>query len=182
MNSFFEYIDTTVNVFMTTHTSQLSVSIAMWISIIADAKVLLAVTAVLILYSMFHKKWHDAIILACATGGTATIVLALKDYFMRLRPDNALQVITNDPSFPSGHASMSAAFFIALIAIYGSRIPSRELRIGFVLLSTLMIYLVGMSRLVLNVHWASDVLVGWAIGSVVALVVVWVIKKISKSI
>jgi undecaprenyl-diphosphatase len=180
MNSIFGYIDTTVNVFMTTHASPVSIFIATWISIIADAKVLLAVTVVLIIYYMFHKKWHDAIILACATGGTAVIVLTLKDYFMRLRPDNALQVIVNDPSFPSGHASMSAAFFVVLIALCTSRIPSRELRIGFVLLSTLMIYLVGMSRLVLNVHWASDVLVGWSIGSVVALVSVWVVRKVLK--
>lgn len=179
MTSFFDILDNSVNTFMAVHASSVAKSIATWVSIIADAEVLIIIAGILILYFFFRKRWHDAIILALSVGVTAVIVLTMKDYFMRLRPDNALQVIVNDPSFPSGHASMSAAFFVALIAVCAPRMTSRELRIGFVLLSVLMIYLVGMSRLVLNVHWASDVLVGWAIGSVVAVLSVWVVRKVS---
>lgn len=62
--------------------------------------------------------------------------------------------------FPSGHAQGSAAAFTAL----GRRIRRR----WFTALAVLGMFLVGVSRLYLGVHWPQDVLGGWAIGLALA--------------
>ena len=156
MISFFSSIDTWVNVFMSTYVSPFFEIVATWTSIIADAEVLIAVAAVLIVYMT---------------------VLLFKDFFMRARPDNALQVIVNDPSFPSGHASMAAAFFVTLMFVCVPKIYSSVGRIGFIVLSVFLILLVGISRLILNVHWATDVLAGWALGTALAFFSAWIVRK-----
>jgi undecaprenyl-diphosphatase len=177
MISFFSNLDTGVNASMSLHLSPLLQSVATWTSTIADAEVLIAVAAVLIVYMIFRKKWHDAAMVALAIGSTAGTVLLFKDFFMRARPDNALQVIVNDPSFPSGHASMAAAFFVILMFVCVSKIRSSVRRVGFIIISLFLILLVGISRLILNVHWATDVLAGWALGTASAFFSAWIVRK-----
>ena len=177
MISFFSSIDTWVNVFMSTYVSPFFEIVATWTSIIADAEVLIAVAAVLIVYMLFRKMWRDAVMVSLAIGSTAMTVLLFKDFFMRARPDNALQVIVNDPSFPSGHASMAAAFFVTLMFVCVPKIYSSVGRIGFIVLSVFLILLVGISRLILNVHWATDVLAGWALGTALAFFSAWIVRK-----
>ncbi len=162
---------------MSSNMSPILHSIAAWTSTIADAEVLAAVAAVLIVYMIFRKQWHDAVMTSVAIGSTAAIVLFLKDFFMRVRPENALQVIVDDPSFPSGHASMAAAFFVTLMFVCVPKIHSSLHRMVFIVLSLFLIILVGMSRLILNVHWATDVVAGWALGTALVFLSAWIVRK-----
>lgn len=100
--------------------------------------------------------------------GSALLVLALKNLFLRVRPDlfPSLVNIPPDAAFPSGHAAqmMSVATAIWLVA------PAhRRLALGPVLLSVALA--VGWSRIYLQVHWPSDVLAGCLLGALVALLV-----------
>ncbi len=82
---------------------------------------------------------------------------------MRVRPDNAYEVLQSF-SFPSGHAAFSAAFFFVIAYLLVPRIHSiikRELVIVLCVAATIA---VGISRVILSVHWASDVIAGWALG------------------
>lgn len=81
----------------------------------------------------------------------------LKEAFARERP--AIRTLPETPStfsFPSGHASSSLAFVSALVMV----VPQRWRR-GVLLVGSVGIALVGFSRLVIGVHYPSDLLAAW---------------------
>lgn len=85
-----------------------------------------------------------------------------KYWVARARPD--LQphlVVVKTQSFPSGHATSSMIFYLALaLALTTHSRWRRPAVIGAVILSLL----IGTSRVMLGVHWPSDVIGGWSFG------------------
>lgn len=169
-NLFFKYIDTPVNLFMVRYSGSSIETMAAKISAIAEVEILIVVSILIVIYFAFARKWREFFIIGLSICSTAVVVTLMKYFFMRVRPENALQIVVNDPSFPSGHASIAAAFFGALIVVFWSRISSPFGKNLFVFLSVFAVVSIGLSRLILNVHWASDVIVGWLIGAVLVFV------------
>ncbi|HVM67215.1 MAG TPA: phosphatase PAP2 family protein [Acidimicrobiales bacterium] len=99
---------------------------------------------------------------------------AAKAIFDRPRPPVALHAMTVTlAAFPSGHATDAAAGCLAGAATLALTLARRRWAQGVLLLSgVLAAALVGISRLVLAVHWLSDVVAGWALGSAIAIAVV----------
>ena len=106
-------------------------------------------------------------------GVAASVVTVLKPLINRARPPLALHLVTEtESSFPSGHSTDSTALYLAvglLLAVLVFRRPVA--RVLVVALSGLVAMLVGVSRLILGVHWPTDVLVGWSLGGLIAFVV-----------
>ena len=70
-------------------------------------------------------------------------------------------VLVKTQSFPSGHATSSMIFYLTLaLALAGHRRWNRLAIAGAITLSLL----IGISRVMLGVHWPSDVVAGWAFG------------------
>ena len=117
------------------------------------------------------------LVVALAPGlalGAAGLCVAIgKQVVGRARPAAALRLATKtEPSFPSGHAADSTAFYVTLalvIAVVVLRRPAA--RIAVLAVAVLLSATIGTSRLVLGVHWPTDVLAGWALGITVALTV-----------
>jgi undecaprenyl-diphosphatase len=70
--------------------------------------------------------------------------------------------IPGSPSFPSGHASGSVVTFGVLAALAAERWPAR--RFVFWSLAAALALAIGASRVVLDVHYLTDVLAGWCLG------------------
>ncbi|MEO6225113.1 MAG: phosphatase PAP2 family protein [Sphingomicrobium sp.] len=122
--------------------------------------VVATVLAALGLRWLGHKRlpW---IFLAIALVGRG-LADAQKYAVARVRPDaEAHLVVVKTSSFPSGHAANSMIFYLALALILtaGTR-WHRPAAVGALLLSLL----IGTSRVMLGVHWPSDVIGGWAFG------------------
>src|SRR5690606_26095037 len=69
-------------------------------------------------------------------------------------------------SFPSGHAMMSAVTYLTLGALLARLHRPPALKAFFLGVAMGLTLLVGVSRVYLGVHWPTDVLAGWAAGSV----------------
>lgn len=149
-----------------------------WISAAGSTYVMtiLGLTACFIL--AYRARWRSAVIMAFSTIAASLATGLMKEFFMGERPLNAL-VSLADPSFPSGHAAMAAAFFTSLAYICAPRIHSWVRRELFLVACVLGTILIGLSRLFLNVHWVTDVVAGWALGIFAATASILLVRYVS---
>lgn len=129
-------------------------------------------TAVFAFFAM-RRSWAIALFVGVSAAGGALAVEVAKLAVGRARPPGAeLYVSDLEKSFPSGHAAGGIYLYVVLglIAIrHGRAVDERRWRlIGLLLLVAGP--MVGLSRIVLGVHWTTDVAAGWAFGSAAALV------------
>ncbi len=75
-------------------------------------------------------------------------------------------------AFPSGHATSAMAGFLTWAVVLAMGWPAGRRRVLIVASGVVLAVLVGLSRIVLSVHWPTDVIGGWALGVVVAIGVV----------
>jgi undecaprenyl-diphosphatase len=120
----------------------------------------------------FHRLRHKralALFLLTMLGSTVLLV-ALKTAFHRARPEAFFDFALPDSySFPSGHSLSSFCFYGILAWLTTARMKNRTAKIAVWTLAALLIYLIGLSRVYLGVHYPSDVLAGYAAG------LVWVV-------
>lgn len=99
--------------------------------------------------------------LLLAWGGGALLVELVKALVARARPDLAWRLVqAHAPSFPSGHAAGTMILYPLLGWYCGRRVG---LGAGIA-----VAMLVGLTRVLLGVHWASDVAAGWLLGGAIA--------------
>jgi undecaprenyl-diphosphatase len=121
---------------------------------------------VLLGWFAFQRRWGLAAALLLITGGAQVLNSILKGLFQRTRPSPHLGLLPGQSfSFPSGHAMVSAAFYVFL-AYLGWRVLRGGWRVVWVGLIALLVLLIGLSRMYLGVHYPTDVLAGYAAGFV----------------
>lgn len=118
---------------------------------------------------MARQRIMSWLALGSALGGVL-VAFSLKALFSRERPDAVFHAaIASGYSFPSGHAMMSAIVYLTMAALVARLAPRTRLRLYVMAVALLITGLVGLSRIYLGVHWASDVVGGWAAGAAWAL-------------
>ncbi len=151
---------------------------ASWISALGGTVMISVFTLVGGIVLATHKKWRSAVILLLSIGSTAFIVGWLKEFVLRLRPENLITIdypsvlgflFDNsatflEPSFPSGHAAFAAAFFVVVTYLGIRGMKSWVKRELFIVVTVLIAIAIGVSRIIVSAHWASDVIAGWALG------------------
>jgi undecaprenyl-diphosphatase len=115
--------------------------------------------------------WVAGLVVACPTGASV-LDTALKHLIQRHRPHLwSHAAVLNSYSFPSGHATMSSAFFAgATYAVWKLMGPARGRAAAAI--SIVFVAGIGFSRVYLGVHWPSDILAGYALGLGWALVLI----------
>ncbi len=126
------------------------------------AVIVVAVAAALFLYG---RRWLAlGWVLACA--GNGVLNHGLKQIFVRVRPVHEHGFAVADGfSFPSGHTSGSVVVY-GMLAYLGVRLLPPRWHLPAVLAAATLAFGMGTSRVLLQVHWASDVLAGFGSGLV----------------
>jgi membrane-associated phospholipid phosphatase len=157
------------------HRTDWMINVARVVSTVGGFVSLLGLGITLALW-LWWRRCHLAIaiapVLSLLLAGLASVVA--KAAFGRVRPPISFhEVHVTSPAFPSGHATDAAGFFLAAAFVLALSVAHRRrtqlLLIG---IAVLLAGLVGLSRLVLAVHWLSDVVAGWALGTTIAISVV----------
>ncbi len=144
---------------------------------IGSVSVLAALAIAIAGFLLLARKRLEALIIAIAFLGGLAISQGLKSTFARERPPEiyrAAEIINT--SFPSGHALLSAVVFLTLGAMLSRAAKTRAIRIYVMATAILLALLVGITRVYLGVHWASDVLAGWSAGAAWATAC-WVFER-----
>ena len=116
-------------------------------------------------YLLLIRKRGAALLLVGSILGGTVVSFGLKLFFSRPRPDmpDGIQVFTS--SFPSSHAMLSAVTFLTLGALMTRVAADARLKAYFTGCAVFLSIVVGLSRVYLGVHYATDVLAGWCVGS-----------------
>ncbi len=122
------------------------------------------------------KKRLSAVLLVVGLAGGVGLSEGLKALFERQRPPAAYQAVeTLNASFPSGHALLSTVFYLTVAVLMTRAFPRRGLKLYVLSIGILFALLVGLTRVYLGAHWASDVLAGWCVGAAWAMAL-WLVS------
>ena len=135
------------------------------LTFLGNHQFLIPANLLLITLLLIRKEKGMALTVLIVALSSLFLKLGLKELFRRPRPDNPLVEGITNYSFPSGHALMSVAFYGLLIWMGGRYIREPRTRFFFTLLMLLLIGLIGFSRLYLRVHYPSDVIAGYCLGT-----------------
>jgi undecaprenyl-diphosphatase len=107
-------------------------------------------------------------------------LFVLKGLFKRDRPDLPLVENITNYSFPSGHALLT--FILCSIFIYLIWQGNKKLfwKFFFSFLLLLFAFIVGVSRIILRVHYPTDVLAGFCMGFAWSILSFWLMNKMTE--
>ena len=106
---------------------------------------------------------NNEIILSVNMASTLVINQLLKNIFRRIRPDHLKLIKQGGFSYPSGHAMMALCLYGTLIYICMKKIKNKKLKILLVTILTIIILLIGISRIYVGVHFPSDIMGGYSL-------------------
>jgi membrane-associated phospholipid phosphatase len=108
------------------------------------------------------RRYRSAALLLVISLGGRFLVEAQKVWTARIRPEEYEHLVAvQSLSFPSGHAANSTIVWLSLAFLLTERLPWRAAAIWA---AAWLAILIGLSRIMLGVHWPSDVISGWAFG------------------
>lgn len=167
--------------FLSGFVSDLHSDVMLFFTFLGTHIFLIPANIILVAYFLFIKKhrWYSIKIPVVALT-SLLVMFSLKYLFRRSRPLEPLLEHAKGYSFPSGHALMSVTFYGLLIYLAWRNIKNVWLRWLSVIGLILLILIIGLSRVYLRVHYASDVLAGYCIGFMWLTLSIWILNKIEK--
>lgn len=158
-------IDPPVWQWMVDHRSPALTSLAIFVTEIGSTVSMTVIAAATIVFLLIKRRRGDAVLVAVVAAGAGLLVRFGKATVGRERPpvDYRLVAETNE-SFPSGHALASAAILGVVLVVLLPLVKSAGARVAVLVGVGLFVLAIGLSRLYLGAHWATDVIGGWVIG------------------
>jgi membrane-associated phospholipid phosphatase len=146
------------------HATELSTRALETVTLLGDTRVIVGLAVlVLVAEALRGLTPRIAIFLVAVVVGNELITSVVKELMDRARPTLNPVAHTLGPSFPSGHSSTAAAFYAAAALILANRRGHLALRALTACAVGIAVAVAG-SRVLLDVHWLSDVIAGLALG------------------
>ena len=136
-----------------------------WYTKFANSLTIIILAIVVIALFIVWKYYAEALWLFINTALIAGVGNSLlKLFFMRQRPTLEHLVTEHTYSFPSGHAVGSTLFYGTILLILPIFIKNKTVRLCVQILLGIGIFMIGVSRIYLGVHFPSDILGGFCLG------------------
>ena len=130
------------------------------------------VTVLIFVLSIIFKKFFTVGLPVALTVIISRIVnVCLKALVDRPRPEFKLFPNETETSFPSGHSQNNMALYIALLLVLLLIVKRQDIRNWLKCLLIALPIIIGITRLYFGVHYISDVLAGWSVGALLAIVI-----------
>lgn len=136
-------------------------------------------TTVLTLVTLFAfglllslRRYRTACFVLAAVVLGGLMMEGIKKAVGRERPEITHPLLVNpprSPSFPSGHAMVSSVVYLSLALVAAPHLPRRRIRAYVIGCALGLVFLIGVSRIYLGVHYLTDVVAAWAGGLTWAL-------------
>jgi len=174
------WLDEALFRFADSHTSPRVTQAMKFITFFASAEYLLVVPPLVVLVFSFFKsmRWFGLKVLLISLS-SSLLNQVMKRLFERPRPAFAM-LEQSGLSFPSGHAMIGGSFYGLLIYIVWRTVHRAFWRWLLTVLLTLLLLLIGYSRIYLKVHYATDVLAGYAMGMLWLMVSVFLLRRVER--
>lgn len=144
--------------------------------------VLTLVTLAALGYAALLRRWRVAVTILVSVGGGVVLSTLAKHLIDRARPElvpHAVEV--SSASFPSGHSMMAATVYFTLAALAMQFQTRRGSQVYLVGVAVVLTGVVGWSRIYLGVHWPTDVVAGWTVGALWALLVWFAVEGLQRA-
>ncbi len=167
--------------YLSKHVSSVNNGLMEFFTFLGTHLFLIPANILLIAYFLLIKKhrWYSIKIPVVAIS-SLILMLFLKLFFHRSRPESPLLQTAEGYSFPSGHALMSVTFYGLLIVLIWENVANKFLKYLLTFLLGFLIIAVGVSRVYLRVHYASDVLAGFCLGFIWLMLALLILQKLEQ--
>ena len=132
------------------------------ISFLGSEIFLIGLISIIVIYNWIKKSYYISKLLLASTLGSFILNFILKFLINRTRPLDFFLVEQGGLSFPSGHAMVATSMYLTMAYILSKRFKEKKILIYTIAIG--IILLMGVSRLVLGVHWPTDIIGGYIMG------------------
>ncbi len=144
---------------------------ALDITALGSAPVLVLFVVLICGFLLLERKFAAAGLILFASLSGTVLNQILKSFFSRERPDVVPHLTEfGNSSFPSGHSMLASIIYLTLAALLTQTVKTLPTKLYLIGGAFLLAFLIGLTRVILGVHYPSDVLAGWTAGTSWALV------------
>ena len=169
--------DTIISVVQGIETPQLTTIMKFFTMIGNGIPIAIITIVVMIILYIFLGHRKELIFLVCVVIGSALLNTSLKLIFKRARPDINRIAEAHGYSFPSGHSMAAFTLYGVLAFLVWKHVPTAVGRVTIIILSSLFIAFIGISRIYLGVHYPSDILGGYLMSACWLTVSIWLYQR-----
>jgi membrane-associated phospholipid phosphatase len=134
-----------------------------------------------IVIGVLLKNWFAAFVFASGTLMTHVLNILIKQMVDRERPSISVALDAEGYSFPSGHAMISIVCYGLLVYFLGEKMRSTKAILVTQIIFALLIFLIGISRYIINVHYLTDVLAGFGVGFLCLIGFIYLYELLQKN-
>ena len=142
---------------------------------IGGAKIVFVLTVLAII---LIKVLKNKLFLLTGIVGTAGLNVVLKHIVQRERPNINRLIPEKGYSFPSGHSMMSMAFYGMLIFLIFKYVKNTALKWTLIVILTILLSTIGITRIYLGVHYPSDVIGGFVVSLTYLFILTEIYNKV----
>lgn len=163
--------------FTDSHISDRLTELMQYLSFFGSHLFLIPANLILIIVFVLKKDRWNSIKIPAVAFSSVLMMLLLKLIFQRARPIDPLLEQAAGFSFPSGHSLMSVTFYGLILYILVKHQKNTWLKLIYSFIFTSFIILIGVSRIYLRVHFASDVIAGFCMGILCLIISLWILSN-----